>query len=75
MLFYIYKERFVPPPWQNPLPLEEYITSRVVIYYYNGRWIPIKFCRLAKAIRFYQEAKLEGKEIFVFPPDFDPNNC
>ncbi len=64
----------MPAPWQNPLPLEEYIMSRVVIYYYSGRWIPIKYCRLEKAIKLYHQAKLQGKEIFVFPPDFDPEN-
>ncbi|HEY9743745.1 MAG TPA: hypothetical protein V6C90_24930 [Coleofasciculaceae cyanobacterium] len=48
--------------------------SRVVIYYYSGRWIPLKYCRLEKAIKLYHQAKLQGKEIFVFPPDFDPEN-
>ena len=64
----------MPLPWQNPLPLDEYITSRVVIYYYSGRWIPIKYCRLIKAIELYRKAKLEGREISIFPPDFKPND-
>jgi hypothetical protein len=64
----------VPTPWQTPLPLEEYITNRVVIYYYRGRWIPIKFCRLGKAIELYRKAKLQGKELLIFPPDFDHDN-
>lgn len=64
----------MPAPWQNPLPLEEYIMNRVVIYYYSGRWIPLKYCRLEKAIKLYHQAKLQGKELFVFPPDFDPEN-
>lgn len=64
----------MPAPWQNPLPLEEYAMNRVVVYYYSGRWIPIKFCRLADAIELYRKAKLQGKEIFIFPPDFVPDN-
>lgn len=62
----------MPAPWQNPLPLEEYITSRVVIYYYSGRWIPIKFCRFDKAIKLYRQAKQHGQEFFIFPADFKP---
>jgi len=65
----------VPPPWQNPLPLEEYTMSRVVVYYYSGRWIPLKFCGLAKAIKLHRQSKLQGIELFIFPPDFDPDNC
>ena len=64
----------MPLPWQNPLPLDEYTASRVVIYYYSGRWIPIKYCRLIKAIDLYRNAKLEGREIFIFPPDFKPDD-
>lgn len=64
----------MPAPWQNPLPLEEYIMNRVVIYYYSGRWIPLKYCRLEKAIKLYRQAKLQGKEIFIFPPDFVPED-
>lgn len=71
----IFKRRgFVPVPWQNPLPLEEYIMSRVVIYYYNGRWIPIKFCRLGDAIKLSRQAKQQGQELFLFPPDFIPDD-
>lgn len=61
-------------PWQNPLPLEEYITLRVVIYYSRGRWVPIKLCRLEKAIELCRKAKQQGQEIIIFPPDCDPNN-
>ncbi len=64
----------MPRPWQNPLPLEEYTTSRVVIYFYSGRWIPIKYCRLEKAIAICRQARLQGQQMFVFPPDFDPND-
>jgi hypothetical protein len=48
--------------------------SRVVVYYYSGRWIPLKFCGLAKAIKLHRQAKLQGRELFIFPPDFDPDN-
>lgn len=64
----------MPPPWQNPLPRDEYTMSRVVVYYYSGRWIPIKYCRLGKAIELYRQAKLEGRELFLFPPDFKPDD-
>lgn len=64
----------MPPPWQNPLPRDEYTTSRVVVYYYSGRWIPIKYCRLSKAIELYRQAKLEDRELFLFPPDFKPDD-
>jgi hypothetical protein len=65
---------FVPAPWQNPLPLEEYTMTRIVVYYYSGRWIPIKFCRFNKAIKLYRQAKLQGQEIFIFPADFKPDD-
>lgn len=64
----------MPAPWQNPLPLEEYMAIRIVIYYYRGRWIPIKFCRLEKAIKLHRKAALQGQELVVFPLDCDPNN-
>ena len=60
-------------PWHVPLPLEEYATDRVVVYFFGGRWVPIKFCSLFKAITLYHQSLLEGKEIFLFPPDLDPN--
>jgi hypothetical protein len=61
------------PPWQVPLPLQEYLANRIVIYYYHSRWIPIKFCQLEKGIKLYYQAKLQGKELLIFPPNFDPN--
>lgn len=64
----------MPAPWQNPLPLGEYTTSRVVVYYYRGRWIPVKFCRLAEAIQLSDQARLQGTEMFIFPPDFKPDD-
>lgn len=59
-------------PWRNPLPLEEYATNRVVVYFYNGRWIPIMFYNLADAIALARKASQEGKEILVFPSDLNP---
>lgn len=64
----------MPAPWQNSLPLEEYVMTRVVIYYYKGRWVPVKFCRLAEAIKLHYKAKEEGKEFFIFPADFVPED-
>lgn len=48
--------------------------SRVVVCFYSGRWIPIMFSPLVEAIAFHQNALKEGKEIFIFPPDVDPND-
>ncbi|OKH58367.1 hypothetical protein NIES2130_14930 [Scytonema sp. HK-05] len=62
-------------PWQIPLPLEEYTATRVVVYFFfDGRWIPIKFCTLNKAIKLCYEALLSNREIFLFPVDMDPND-
>ena len=48
--------------------------SRVVVCFYSGKWIPIMFCPLVDAIALYRNALKEGKEIFIFPPDSDPND-
>lgn len=61
-------------PWQIPLPLEQAVASRVPVYFYCDKWIPIKICFLEKAILLYQKSLLSGKEIFLFPPNLDPNN-
>ena len=61
-------------PWQNPLPLEKYTTSRVVVYFYTGRWIPIMFFRYSEAIELHRKAALQGWSIFIFPHDLDPRD-
>ena len=61
-------------PWRSPLPLEEYTMHQVVVYFYSGRWIPIMFCRLAEAIALHHKASLQGRELYVFPPDVDPSD-
>ena len=61
-------------PWRSPLPLSEYTTEEVVVYFYSGRWIPIMFCRLAEAIALHRRALLAGRELFVFPPEVDPSD-
>ena len=48
--------------------------SRVVVYLYSGRWIPIMFCSLGEAIQFHRQARLEGQQIYVFPSNVDPSN-
>jgi peroxiredoxin len=58
-------------PWRTPMPLEEYTTERVVVYFYSDRWIPISCFCLAEAIALYRKALRLGKEILVFPPDLD----
>ncbi len=59
-------------PWQVPLPLGKHTSSRVVVYFYSGSWIPIMFYSLADAIKLHHQALSSGKELFVFPADLDP---
>jgi hypothetical protein len=61
--------------WSVPLPSEQYLNHRVVIYFFSdGQWIPIKYCRLSKAIEIYQRTKQEiASENLVFPVDLNPN--
>lgn len=67
------KVQTVDSSWYLPLPLKEYAMSRVTVYFYSDRWVPIKFCFLEKAILLHHKANLEGKEILLFPADLDPN--
>lgn len=60
--------------WQVPLPLSEYTTSRVVVYFYAGSWIPIAFYPLAEAIKLHRKGLSSGMDIAVFPPDLDSGN-
>ncbi len=59
-------------PWRNPVPLEEYQMSPVVVYFYSNRWIPMKCFSLGEAIELYHKASCLGKKIIVYPPDLDP---
>lgn len=61
-------------PWQVPLAQQEYTTSRVVVYFYSGGWIPITFYPLIEAIQLHRLALSSGMDIVVFPPDMDPRN-
>lgn len=67
------KVQTVDSSWSLPLLLKEYAMSRVTVYYYSDRWVPIKYCSLEKAILLHHKASLEGKEIFLFPANIDPN--
>ncbi|WP_461937227.1 hypothetical protein [Nostoc sp.] len=67
------KVQIVNSSWYVPVPLKEYAMSRVTLYFYSDGWVPIKYCSLEKAILLYQKANLEGKEIFLFPVNLDPN--
>ena len=58
-------------PLQNRLPLEDYAKSRVVVYFYSDRWIPISCFKLTEALALSRKGLLKGKEIFVFPPGLD----
>lgn len=59
-------------PWQVPLPRQEQTTSRVVVYFDNGGWIPITFYPLVDAIALHRMGLSSGMDIVVFPPDLDP---
>lgn len=62
-------------PWRIPLPLTEYSSFRVVIYYFwNNQWVPIKYCTLSKAIQLAYEGQSLNQELFLFPVDLNPNN-
>jgi hypothetical protein len=67
------KVQTVDLSWSLPLPLKEYAMSRVTVYYYSDRWVPIKYCSLEKAILLHQKASLESKKILLFPTNLDPN--
>lgn len=61
-------------PWHNPLPLGEYTSQNVVVYFYNGRWVPITFYSLIEAITLCRKAESLGYELFVFPENLKPEN-
>lgn len=59
-------------PWQVPLPRQDQTTSRVVVYFENGGWIPITFYPLVDAIQLHRMGLTSGMDIVVFPTDLDP---
>lgn len=62
-------------PWKIPLPLEEYTSLRVVVYYLsNNKWVPIKYCTLKKAIKLSYEGRQLNQELFLFTVDLNPND-
>lgn len=54
-------------PWQNPLPIDDYTTRQVVVYFHSDCWIPITCFGLSEAIALYRKALLRGRGLFVFP--------
>lgn len=68
------KVQIMDSSWHIPLPMEESAMSRVTVYFYNDGWVPIKYCYLGKAILLHHQARLAGKEIFLFPVNLDPNS-
>jgi hypothetical protein len=62
-------------PWHNPIPLSQYLNQRVVMYFFSdGLWVPIKYCRLSRAVEIHYRIVLEaGKEVLIFPADLNPN--
>jgi len=62
----------VVSPWRNPIPWGEYQKSPVVVYFYSNTWIPMKCFSLAEAVALYRKALSLGKEIIVYPADYDP---
>ncbi|MEA5565504.1 hypothetical protein [Anabaena sp. UHCC 0399] len=69
------QEQHLQFKWSIPLPSEQYLNYRIVIYFFSdGLWIPIKYCHLSKAIEIYHTGVFEAaKELLVFPVDLDPN--
>ncbi|BBD63458.1 hypothetical protein NIES2109_64000 (plasmid) [Nostoc sp. HK-01] len=75
MVALIAQSPILTSPWQVPIPQKEYVNDRVVIYYRDNSWVPIKYCYLLKAIELhYRIWNQSGKEVFVFPTDLDPNS-
>ena len=66
--------RYVIPHCHTSIPLEENTTSRVTVYFYSGKWIPLVCCTLVDAIGLHRKARLSGKEFLAFPFDEDPNS-
>lgn len=60
--------------WRNPLPSADHGDDQVVVYFFNGSWVPIMFYSLREAIELYRTAKLAGQELFIFPLDLTPDN-
>lgn len=48
--------------------------QKAIVYYYNSRWIPIMFYSYSDAIALHHKARLSGQELYVFPPNLDPND-
>lgn len=65
-------------PWQMPLPIGEFATTPVIVYFYSeqytNKWVPLKYCHLEKAILLHKNTLLSGQEVLLFPPDLDPNS-
>jgi hypothetical protein len=75
MVAQIAQSPILTSPWQVPIPLKECVNDRVVVYYRENSWVPIKYCYLLKAIELhYRICHQSGKEVFVFPTDLDPNS-
>lgn len=60
-------------PWRNPLPLQEYTTQRVVVYFYDGRWVPITVHSFMDAIQLHRQAQRNGHELYIFPNHVSPD--
>ncbi len=48
--------------------------SRVVVYFFNGGWIPIAFYPLIDAINLYRKGLSSGMDIAVFPTELEPRS-
>lgn len=55
---------------QNPLPQQKPTTHRVIVCFYNGRWIPIMYYSFSDAIQLCDKARLLNQELFIFPEHF-----
>ncbi|MDP8965536.1 MAG: hypothetical protein M3O33_16445 [Cyanobacteriota bacterium] len=43
-------------------------------YFYRRRWVLINSYTLVEAIALHRGVKRAGTEIYIFPPDLDPNH-
>lgn len=59
--------------WSNPLPSDEYTTKQAVVYYYEGKWVPIMLVDFTQALSLYKNMTLEGWKVFIFPTNCHPN--
>jgi len=56
----------------NALPNQSNLEDRVIIYYFDRGWVPIKYCTLGKAVALQRQVSDSGQEMFIFPVEAAP---